>query len=518
MCHSIKTPTIGDECVGCGLCVSVCPVEAIRLGLKAVIDPGTCTGCRRCVLSCPVSAIGPPHEREALEPAATPTSATTDVAIVGAGLGGLLAAVAAASSGLKVTVFEAMAFPGGRFTTVQSRLVAANTGAVHMVPHGNKGPFARLTRSLALRPTVTDPGMLVSLRRNGREYVLRRILDIWRFLGPRDYLAFLRILLAAKLSRGVGCEQSFAQWLACRHAPASVRDFWDAWCRFGISLTTADVTFGAMRHLMSSVRRLGGEGIVSGGCGKFTADLVARAEDLGVDVRLAHSVKRIRRSESLDGYELVIDERGTGTTSAWRSRLVIADTGYEEALELMGLGIPEGGPRPRARGMKLQIVTPVSAIEHRGILLCPAAKRVGGIVQPTNAVPELTAAGLNLILAHQVLLSDDVEHEMQAGLVEVAEAIGTEAIDQAVSVEACAYTGRWPVNRAAQGADYGPRLPGVGIYAVGDSCKPAGYLMVEGVAASVSACLSAMLEDGLVPKTAQSVLRQHVLSTAIDQH
>jgi len=47
-----------EKCTGCGLCVEVCPVEAIRLeGDVAVVDPQTCTGCGTCVDECPNEAL-----------------------------------------------------------------------------------------------------------------------------------------------------------------------------------------------------------------------------------------------------------------------------------------------------------------------------------------------------------------------------------------------------------------------------------------------------------------------------
>lgn len=49
---------ITDECINCGSCAGVCPVEAISEGDdKHVIDPDVCTDCRACEDECPVEAI-----------------------------------------------------------------------------------------------------------------------------------------------------------------------------------------------------------------------------------------------------------------------------------------------------------------------------------------------------------------------------------------------------------------------------------------------------------------------------
>ncbi|MBQ1264627.1 MAG: 4Fe-4S binding protein, partial [Oscillospiraceae bacterium] len=47
------------SCVGCGICVSVCPFEAIELNAfgVAVIDAGKCIGCGKCAKECPRGVI-----------------------------------------------------------------------------------------------------------------------------------------------------------------------------------------------------------------------------------------------------------------------------------------------------------------------------------------------------------------------------------------------------------------------------------------------------------------------------
>ncbi len=51
-----------DTCIGCEICSTICPSEAIKLNQKAALftwsyDPGACTFCARCVDYCPVKAL-----------------------------------------------------------------------------------------------------------------------------------------------------------------------------------------------------------------------------------------------------------------------------------------------------------------------------------------------------------------------------------------------------------------------------------------------------------------------------
>ena len=67
------------------------------------------------------------------------------VVVVGSGIGGLTAAVKLSHSGkYDVQVYERLSFAGGRFTQHDHDGYAVPTGAVHMVPHGMKGPFAKM--------------------------------------------------------------------------------------------------------------------------------------------------------------------------------------------------------------------------------------------------------------------------------------------------------------------------------------------------------------------------------------
>ncbi len=56
----MATHNITDDCINCGACVDVCPVDAIsEQGDIHVIDQAVCTDCGACDDVCPVDAIMP---------------------------------------------------------------------------------------------------------------------------------------------------------------------------------------------------------------------------------------------------------------------------------------------------------------------------------------------------------------------------------------------------------------------------------------------------------------------------
>ena len=55
--YSGKLKIDKDRCVGCGTCVSLCPMQNLSLRAGKAVPGGRCTMCYRCVSSCPRQAV-----------------------------------------------------------------------------------------------------------------------------------------------------------------------------------------------------------------------------------------------------------------------------------------------------------------------------------------------------------------------------------------------------------------------------------------------------------------------------
>ena len=57
--HHRRTAKIGADCVACGCCIKVCPLQAIEIvrGVMAQVNGDKCVGCGKCAKECPASVI-----------------------------------------------------------------------------------------------------------------------------------------------------------------------------------------------------------------------------------------------------------------------------------------------------------------------------------------------------------------------------------------------------------------------------------------------------------------------------
>ena len=104
-----------DRCVCCHTCATNCPVEAITFqGSQYWIDPEVCISCGTCAPLCPQSIIEDENAPQITPAPHAPEERSCDLCVIGAGGGGLVAAIRFAQlTGKKVIVLEKAKKCGG---------------------------------------------------------------------------------------------------------------------------------------------------------------------------------------------------------------------------------------------------------------------------------------------------------------------------------------------------------------------------------------------------------------------
>jgi phytoene dehydrogenase-like protein len=376
-----------------------------------------------------------------------------------------------------VVVLERADRPGGRFYATALKGAQVSTGALHLIPHGSHGPLARLLRELEVRVPIVDSDVFASLWIDGRHVVLRRPFDLFRLLGWRERRDGLRLLLRF-LRPAPG---NFGDWLR-RDLPGAhllVR-MAAAMCEFALSLPVEEISYREARAVFWRTWQKGLPGTPLGGCRAVIEALLATIESRGGGVWLEREALAIEVAGGRAS-GVRFRARQTGEVELLEAPLVVSDLDAAETLALCGL---MASPSPSASGLKIQVLSPVSLIPHRGVMFTLGTERVAGIVQPSNADASLAPPGSHLVMSHQVLRSGDHAAERAAGLRDLRRVFGP-AFDGCTVLSSARFSDRWPVNRAAQGEDQRAPAPIRNLVWVGDAFKPSGYMMVEGIAEGV---------------------------------
>lgn len=465
---------------------------------------------------------------------------TFDAIIIGAGLGGLLSAAQLLKQGKRVVVIERLSHCGGRFTAKTFQGAQVSTGAVHMVPFGSSGVLSQMLQELHVPHRFFDADVFGSFHVHGKQYRVRSILGVARFLGVRQFalLAYLGYLFTKQLSPQER-DVSYSEWLArhidVQHNPQLVA-FFESISRFALSLELSQVRASEVIEITKNMFRYGAPAIVQGGCGALTKALEEHVMHSGGDIRLHCEVQYIlQEQDSVTG--ILIRDKTSGEEYNIEAPLIISDIGPRATHALLhhqrvtqtqvlkastqstqARDVLDSSELREAVGLKIHILSDVSLVPHKGILYCLDTKRIAGIVQPTNHDPSLAPPGKHLLISHQVIQSNNVEEERALAL-EDLRSLFSEAFDKHCRVLTMGtYRGEWPVNRIAQGEDVEAVMGVRGLYLVGDAVKPSGYLMVEGVAQSVNYALD-MIDDSQhdmqeqQKKAKEGTKRRHVLPT-----
>lgn len=289
-----------------------------------------------------------------------------DVAVVGSGFGGLGAALALAESGARVTVFEALKYPGGCASTFSRRGHTFESGATLFSGFGPGQYFDTLIQKFALPVTFVSLDPAVDLRAPGVDLQIphdrdafiarmcalpgapvdaltrffeyqRDVADtLWQLFddptllppfGGTELLRHLR--RTPRYTRLLGVVGTSVSSVAQRFGVwdfTPMRVFLDAVCQITIQTSASQAEAPFALATMDYYFR--GTGHIQGGIGELAWAMVRAAQGLGATFHMADKVTSVRRE-------------GTGWLVTSRRREVHATTVIANMLpqDVMRLGV-----------------------------------------------------------------------------------------------------------------------------------------------------------------------------------
>jgi phytoene dehydrogenase-like protein len=396
--------------------------------------------------------------------------------IIGAGLGGLLAGAKLAGAGYSVEVFERLPFTGGRFTNLPYKGFKLSTGALHMIPHGSRGPLAQMLREVGANVSIIDSEPMAVIRKENGEII--------PFHAFRNELSLtkqakLATVLAYSLKFMPNYDISFRDWILKYFDDDFLFRLADSFCGWSLSLQAKDVPAREMLEIINNLYLYKGSGVPTGGCKAVTDALCEVIKLKGGNIYTRSNVEKIIGN---DGIAKGVIVKGNQIDAD----IVISDIGHIGTSHLYDCRDKEyldkiKNLRP-SKGIKICLSCDEPLIGHSGVYLTPYAKRVNGINEVTSTDPSLAPPGKHLIMSHQTLILDDTKTEIDLGLRDIARFFPDKKFDVLLIQS---YSDGWPVNRASSGSDTGNVTPVKNLYIVGDGAKGSGGIEVEGVALGV---------------------------------
>lgn len=230
----------------------------------------------------------------------------TELAVLGAGPAGLMAALVAAEAGHRCTVFEAAPRVGGMAASFEVADQRVDFGSHRLHPSTDPALLARLAGLLGDDLQVRERNGRIRLERRWVGFPLRAF-DLARHLPPRFALGVARDMIAGPWRRRRPAGNSFAEALDATLGPTIVDRFYGPYATklYGTDPAELDVELARRRvsatsasqilwRVLRSTRPAGRTFLYPrGGYGQIAERLAEAATSAGADIRREAAVHRL---------------------------------------------------------------------------------------------------------------------------------------------------------------------------------------------------------------------------------
>ncbi|WP_456486843.1 NAD(P)-binding protein [Candidatus Alkanophaga liquidiphilum] len=402
-----------------------------------------------------------------------------DIIVIGAGIGGLLAA-ALLCKHFKTLVLEKLSFLGGRFSSFNYKGYELPTGALHVIPH-SKGVFARALKAIGIHGKTSE-AWAEFLWEDRRHRVSNLLTAFKTFKSHEARESFIKVIASAFF--GIHTEYtSFGEFLG-KFRNEELYKCFKALIGFSMSAPLEKVSKSEGMRFIRNIVLLGKPLFPENGCKGVVERFKQVIIESGGEILTQVPVNGILvQSGEIRGVSASIGDEQMEI----KCRCVVSNASPSETLRMMSEKdavselLRRAGSVEAAEGITICVSSSEKLFRSCEVVLTPSARRISGLIQYEQP---LAPKGKYLLLTHQVFRGGDVRKEIELGVEDLKELL-PHFEDNCEILGAHTFRDDWPVNWAIQGEDFDVRLPVRGLYMVGDGCKARGRIMTEGIAAGV---------------------------------
>ncbi len=327
-----------------------------------------------------------------------------DAVVVGAGIGGLLAAGFLSKKGYSTCVLEGLSFYGGKFTGFDYKGFQVPSGAFHMAPGGDQGGLGRCFTALGLNMEYRYPDApLVVLEGEKRYFVHKSSAKIfskhsyfWQFnWAERISLAIIVYYL---LKQDIELPDiSFADFLKLVSSSKRVMKVIDQCMIFANGTYSASASLIEFKESIKAAN-YNKEGLIVGGCRHLIESLTDCIKSNGGELFNKVPVAKIQ----------INGKKAVGVTLAdgqkIKAGLVVTNAGPKRTRELLGAHTPKWFIEKKkaflpALGIGYSVASDKPLLDHDGVEVPMDYDHICGYSQISNLDPSLAPPGKHYLLA-----------------------------------------------------------------------------------------------------------------------
>jgi phytoene dehydrogenase-like protein len=430
----------------------------------------------------------------------------TDVTVIGAGLGGMLASAYLARSGLSVAMLEKRDIPGGRYTTIDFEGFKVNTGAWNIGVHGPNGPV--------YKSIISDLGCKIDIKIPGPPDRRFRVKGVDYDFPEKGGLRLMleKVAKEAKETDNVmnyirralrwGGEEAyhditFEQWLHQITDDQGIHGAMDWIIRAMTGMNYFDISASEYIKILRNFGRFKGVTTAPKDGNKSTTDaLMELIRGLNVQIFLASTVEEIYVE---DGKAVAVKATNpAGKHFDIESKYIISDAGPKETVNLAKNKFPDSYVKMVKGLTEVNSATTIFAYEkpitnYDGFFCWPEAYRIATVWEPHYCWPGYAPKGQYCLYCFCTFRTNNIQKEVQLGQEECMQEFP--ALRKARILHVNIFSAHWPVLRARAGKTLNHKTPIENLYTIGDAINPPGWTVGEGVAVIVNEVVSDILSS-----------------------